>query len=432
MSMPALKPMIATIGKKLFHRLVHRFVTEFENKIDWSPDDTDEFATQAFAILSRNDPDTIAVRDKLYPHLFNIHTLSEKPKDGPYYYKCITNGPGDVKQKWFEEFSLYSPAIQTMAAWILLEAPTLFERLLTQALAQCREANGGYKFYLKGNYEITMKDPNGVFKEKLKSFLKLEYGVDMHVSIEKNEMRKYIRYIVTTDPFPSNGQHFSKDTADKGKDILKTHLKNEAECFYISFFRTSRYCYFQIKCDYNRQQRQTIADLFAEHVLSSRTGAKPEQNRNLNLFRKRPRKFDFSGIEGFVSLRYEGVNMRIASGGRKQDVYVRRFTNEDFYDAVERSGELRDISAEAKDIVELYVEITLKSGEKSPQETFAGFGEIDSRKDKPYLVTIKKHGFWFSKPTATESDERKIDQILDQMELRDITGDKILKTKVRK
>ena len=30
MSMPALKPMIATIGKKLFHRLVHRFVTEFD------------------------------------------------------------------------------------------------------------------------------------------------------------------------------------------------------------------------------------------------------------------------------------------------------------------------------------------------------------------------------------------------------------------
>ena len=432
MSMPALKPMIATIGKPLFHRLVHRFAAEFEGQIDWSPDDTDEFAARAFASLSRNDLGTVAARDKLYPHLFNIHTLSEKPKDGPHYYQCITKGPGDVRQKWFDEFSLNSPPIQTMSTWILLEAPTLFETLLAQALAKCREANGGYTFYLKGNYEISMKDPNGVFKDKLKSFLKLEYGVDMHVNIEKNEMKKYVRYIVTTDPFPSNSQHFSKDSADKDKDILKTHLKDDVECFYISFFRTSRYCYFQIKCDYNRTQRQTVADLFAEHVLSSRTGAKPEQNRNLNLFRTRPRKFDFSGIDGFVSLRYEGVNMRIVSGGRKQDVYVRRFTNEDFYDAVEKTGELRNVAAEAKDIIELYVEIILKSGERSPQETFAGFGEVDSRKDKPYLVTVKKHGFWTSKPSASENDERKIDQILDQMELRDITGDKILKTKIRK
>ena len=433
MSMPALQPMIATIGKPIFRRFIQRIASEFESEFDWEPEG-DEFAAKAFATLSRKDERTIAVRDRIYPNLFNIHTLSENPKDGIYYYQCITHTGGGVKEKWFTEFKLNTPAIQTMATWMLIEAPDLFEQLLTQSLGKCREANGGYKFYLKNTYKGGTKDPNGAFKDKMKSFLELEYGVAMHVNVEKNEMKKYVRYIVTTDPFPSNRQHFSEEAKDAGKDVLKTHRAKDVDCFYISLFRTTRFCYFQIKCDYDLRQRKIIADYFAKYVLTTDVGVKPVQERRLDAFKERPKKFDLSDVDGFVSLRYEGVNMRIQSGGRKKDVYTRRFTNEDFYDAVERSGELKDVPPEAKELIELYLEITLKTGERerSVQTLLDGFGEEDTRKEKTYLVTVKAHGFWTAKPTISECDEKKVDQVLELMELQDTAGQKILNKKIRK
>jgi len=302
-------------------------------------------------------------------------------------------------------------------------------------LAKCREANGGFKYYMKGNYDGRIGDPNGQFKDELKAYLKDECGVDLHVNVEKTALKKYVRFTVTTDPFPSHKQHFSKEKQDQDKDILRTHNAQDVECFYITLYRTTRGSYFQIKCDYTDAQRNTVADYFARFVLMSNLGVKPEQRRDLKEFRTRPRKFDTRDIDGLVDYRYEGVNMRILSGGkRRKNIYVRRFVDTDFYDEIERSGDLKDVPVQSRELVELYLEVVLKTGDRPEleQASFAELGDFDGRNTKSYLVAVKSRGFWSSKPTATESDEKKIDQLLERMGLRDISGQNILKTTKRK
>lgn len=431
MAVPALQPMIENIGKSLFRRLVEKFAPDAVSMIDWKKDGGD-FAAKAFKDLSGDD--AMAIRDAIFPQLFNIHTLSDNPREQPRILKCITNGV--AKQKWFKTYKLNSPPLQEMVAWIRLEDPDLFENLLAVELAKCQEASGGNRYYLKGNYDGRIGDPNGQFKDELKAYLRAECGVDLHVSVEKNALKKYVRFTVTTDPFPSHKQHFSKEKQDQDKDILRTHPARDAECFYITLHhRTTRGSYFQVRCDYTTAQRDVVANYFARFVLMSDLGVKPEQRRDLSAFLTRPKKFDTSDVDGLVDYRYEGVNMHILSGDkRRNNIYVRRFVDADFYDEIERRRDLDDVPIESRKLVELYLEVVLKTGDRPElvQGGFDGFGDFDGRDEKTYLVTVKSKGFWESKPTATESDEKKIDKLLEKMGLRDISGEKILKQTVRK
>ena len=109
--------------------------------------------------------------------------------------------------------------------------------------------------------------------------------------------------------------------------------------------------------------------------------------------------------------------------------------NGDFYDEIERRGELRDVPDSAKKVVELYIAMTLYKGERPPiqQTSFLSESGIEeNRKPQEYMVTVCAKGPWKARPTPSEVDERKIDRVLRAMKIVDVTDEKAIKKKTRK
>lgn len=428
--MPGLKAMIQSIDRKVFRDFLRKEAPSMIDKIDWAMD-PDFYPEHAFSILADTTKTSHDVREKIFPHLYEIHLLSENEKEGINYRKRIYDDK-DVKALWIKDYGLGMPAIQTIAAWMQVYANGLFQGFLSNALMKTKESNGGIKCYLKDTYEGHIEPkPFNEFKDKLKEYLALETGVKMHVSVERLDLAKNIRFTVYTDPFPKNEQHF-KDTDD---DTLDIRLSKKVDCFYFTLptVRPGRQSYFQLKCDFQRTQREVIAKLFAELVLKTEIKAKDEQRRDLLPFRVRPPKFDFSEVDGFEDLRYEGMSIKVQNGGRKPDELSWRYAEDDFY---EKDGDvanrLSNIPEEAIEPLELYIALYLRVGEKNnTQLSFEGM-ETDSREIKPFSVTIRRSGDWTSKPTALPCEVKKIDAALEAMGLSDISGDKILKKITRK
>lgn len=429
--MPGLKAMIQSIDRKVFRDFLRKEAPSMIDKIDWTTN-PEHYPEHAFSILADTTKTPHDVREKIFPHLYEIHLLSENAKEGMNYRKRILEDK-DAKKLWLDEFGLNVPVIQTIAAWMQVNANGLFQNILSNTLMKTKESNGGIKCYLKDAYEGHVEPkPFDKFRSELKNYLLQETGVKMHVSVERLDLAKNIRFTVYTDPFPKNEQHF-KDASTE--DTLDVRLSKKVDCFYFTLpsVRPGRQAYFQLKCDFQRTQREYIAKLFAECILKTETKGKCEQKRNLKPFRVRPPKFDFTHIDGYEDLRYEGMSVKVQSGGRRPDEHSWRYAEEDFFDhGGDVATRLPNTLEEAIDPQELYLSITLRVGEKNASIIPLDGMSYDDREIKDYSVTVRKSGDWISKPTALPSEVKKIDAVLEVMGLDDISGDKILKKTIRK
>lgn len=188
--------------------------------------------------------------------------------------------------------------------------------------------------------------------------------------------------------------------------------------------------YFMLKCDFLRSQRDYIAELFAKAVLHTSVHDKSHPKRELNAFRLRPKKFDFSGVDGYDSLRYEGMKVVKKSGGKKPDVFSWRYGDDDFYTHAEDDKCIGEELASMIDIQELYLAITLQVGPLPAQQALEGFP--DERPVRTFDVTVRKNGDWLSQPAPMDDEVRKIDAVLEIMGLQDISGQKRLQKTTRK
>ena len=416
------------IEKKTLKAFFDKHAPLVSPKVNWDIDDKGKLAQSVYDGLFGLKETDIETFQRVYPIFFDIQSLSERAKDGRYYRKKIL-GMSRYGGKWLSEFGHRVPDLHTIVAWIELNAPEVFGQLLRRKLMDSREASGGYKYYLPSNYKGEVDLNTVPFREEIKKFLHCETGLKMRAHIERNDLAGYIRFVITTDPFPKKEEQFKEGGGD---DDIGMELAKRAERFYITVkFGTKRKCaYFSIKCDFYTAQRDFIADQFADKVLHSRLSVRPEQCRNLSGFRSRPKKFDFTSVPDYRSLAYTGMNMRINSGGERPEWYIRKF-DEDFYDAIIRRGELRDVPDASKEIVEMYLDVTIVSGEPPKQIQSSLFESIpidDGRKEKTFEVTVRSKGSWLAKPAPSVCDEEKIDRILSIMGLCDVAGEKILKT----
>lgn len=431
-SMPGLKLFFQKFDRKILQKFFASSAPSLASAINWEAHHP-QLAESIYAELSNLRERDRDVFKKTYATLSDINVLSEKAKDGNYYRKRAW-GNRDVQRKWLEYFKSEMPPIDSMVMWIYLEVPDLFKELLARKFSSTSNASGGSRYFMPGKYEGKPTEHTDKFKDDLKDYLKAEFGYPIRVHMERNDLAGCIRFVVTTDPFPKYEQQYPDEGGD---DDLGVGLAKKADCFYVTYTeKTVRHpAQFSIRCDYTKRQRDQIADYFAQDVLGSHKGAKPEQTRDLSEFKKRPRNFDVCEAEpDYLNHRYAGVKMEIDSGGDNPEIYMRMF-NGDLYDEIERRGELKDVPDSAKRVVELYISMTLYKGERPPiqQTSFLSESGIEeSRKTQDYMVTVCARGPWKARPAPSEVDERKIDRILRAMEIVDVTGEKAIKKKTRK
>lgn len=435
MAMPGLRTIFKAISKKTLREFLVEHAPDVSGRINWEAKGPDALAESVYTELSSLKSSDIETYQRVYPIFYDINELSERPKDGHYYKRKVFEIPA-LKKKWLEYFGVSTPDIHTLVAWIEINCTPLFMTLLKRKITNSREAKGGYKYHLPTTYGGTAKKTKESlekFKDEIKGYLKHETGIPLRVHVECNDLPECVRYVITTDPFPKKEEQFRDGGGD---DDLDMEFVKRAECFYITLFpgRTCRRsAHFSLKCDFYSTQRDYIANLFAVEVLGSRLGDKPEQKRKLDAFRSRPEAFDFSDIPDFDSYVCVGMRMNINSGGTVPEVYERRFDG-DFYKAVEKRKELLDVPDESKELQELYLRIFILPGDPPKPEPDLLEGEYvhDTRQPKQYDVTVRTRGTWLAKPSPSIGDELKIDRILEAMTLRNVAGEKILKTEVRK
>jgi len=426
-TMPGLRGMIQTIRKDEFHAFIQHNAPSVDGEIDWSASG-EAYVDGAYGVLSDDVKTSHEVREQFFPHLYEIHLLSENPKEGTNYREKIFAN-SEAKAKWLEHFKFDVPDITTMATWMQVHANDVFQSALSSIMMSKKESNGGYWYFLPAAYEPNIAPrPFEEFKTELKSYLNHETGVKMHANVERLDLTKMIRFTVYTDPFPKNEQHF-KETEN---DELDVRLSRKVDCFCISLpkAKANRQPHFRLKCDFLRAQRDVIARLFAEYVLHTTIHDKCQAQRDLNAFRTRPKKFDFSQIDGFESLRYQGMKVVRESGGKKPDTFSWRYGEDDFYDHAEIDQKMQSEINSLSEIQELYLSIRLQVGSPPQQQSFDGFA--DDRPAKTYEVTVRRNGDWSAQPTPLDCEVRKIDAVLEAMGLQDISGDKILRKVVRK
>jgi hypothetical protein len=429
--MPGLKIFFSTFSVKVLKRFFTSHAISIVDQIGWDKAKTkgelvDDIYDKVSALQAGN-PDLF---HKLYPVLADINMLSSNQKDWKSYYNRIRS---DGKIKAFGEFFGGSAKVLLgdMVMWMKVEMPIAFDDFLSFKLANKKSISGGYRYYLPLTY-CGKINPVENFREELKRYFKPEFGFDKRVHIERNDLPDCIRYVITTDPFPANEPQF-KDDGNLGVGERKS-----AEMFYITLFEKTprRDAQFVMRCDFTKTQRDTVAELFAKHVLDTRTGVRIQQERKLDRFRTRPENFDFKAAEpDFRHMEYVGVRMEIFSGDAKPEIYMRKF-NGNFYEEIAKRGELKDVPLENMKIKELYLEITILKGEP-PSLVQTNFmdpnGKDDPRKEHTYSVVVPSHGTWkVEAGSLSRVDEIKIDRILNAMDLRNVGGDKILNTKTRK
>ena len=394
-SMPGLKIFFSTFSVKVLKKFFAAHAKSIVDQIGW-----DKAGSMAELVddiygkvsgLKDGNPDLF---HKLYPIFADVNMLGSSQKDWRVYYKRICE---TGKAKAFCEFFGGSAKVPVgdMVMWMKVELPEVFKEFLSRKIASNKSISGGHRYYLPSTYGGKLNSP-GKFREEVKKYLKTEVGFDKRVHIERNNLPDCIRYVVTTDPFPANEPQFPDGGGD---DDLGVGERKSAEIFYITLFEKTprRDAQFVMRCDFTKTQRDTVAELFAKHVLDTRTGVRVQQERKLDAFRTRPENFDFKEAEpDFRGMEYVGLRMEISSGGKKPEIYMRKF-NGNLYEEIAKRGELKNVPPEQMKIMELYLEITIMKGER-PSELQGDFfdpnGADDSRKEHTYSVVVRRQGPW--------------------------------------
>lgn len=431
MAMPGLKTFLQGIDKPVLEEFFNAEVPFARKSIDWELSGR-ELIDALYATVAELRHSDIKAFDGLYSRFSDINILSEKGKDAIFYKRKIFDDR-DLKALYLKTFGVGMPTINTLSMWIAIHAPDLFRSLLTRKFSSQKEATGGIRYYLPSNYDGAISTDFKTFRDNVKRYLKDERGYAMRVHVERNDLVGLVRFTVAMDPVPKKEAAFDEGGGD---DDLGMSLARGADFFYITLKeKTPRKPAntFAVKGDFLKTQRDMIATFFAADVLGSRMTPKPEVVRDLAHFVRRPGKFDIVSSEpDFRMLEYRGVKMEIESGGKRPELYMRRF-NGNMYDEIDKRGELKGVSDAAKRILELYLEISVMSGTPPVmrQLTFANETE-DGREEKLYEVTVPVCGEWRIKPSASAVDEAKIARILSAMGIMNIAGDKVLKKTMRK
>ena len=246
-SMPGLKLFFQKFDRKILQKFFASSAPSLASAINWEAHHP-QLAESIYAELSNLRERDRDVFKKTYATLSDINVLSEKAKDGNYYRKRAW-GNRDVQRKWLEYFSSTS------------------------------NASGGSRYFMPEKYDGKPTGHTDKFKDDLKDYLKTEFGYPIRVHMERNDLAGCIRFVVTTDPFPKYEQQYPDEGGD---DDLGVGLAKKADCFYVTYTeKTVRHpAQFSIRCDYTKKQRDQIADYFAQDVLGSHKGAKPEQTRD--------------------------------------------------------------------------------------------------------------------------------------------------------
>ena len=431
MAMPGLKTFLQGIDMPVL-RAFFNVEDPFAGKsINWKLHGR-ELAEKICALMAELRHDDVKAFDGLYSRFSDVNILSEKAKDAIFYRKKVFEDR-ELKNTFLNSFGVRMPTINTLSMWIAVHSPNLFKELLTRKFSSQKEANGGVRYFLPSNYDGSIASDLNSFRDDVKRYLKDERGYTMRVHVERNDLVGLVRFTVAMDPVPKKEAAFDEGGGD---DDLGMSLAKGADFFYVTLkegtprkpART-----FAVKGDFLKTQRDTIAKYFATDVLGSRMAPKPEVVRNLTSFVRRPPKFDIVSAEpDFRNLEYRGVKMEIESGGVRPELYMRRF-NGDLYEEIDKRGELKGVPDDAKHILELYLEISLLSGNppRARQMTFANEYE-DGRKERVYEVTVPSCGEWRVKPTAPAIDETKIAKVLSAMGIVNVAGDKVLRKTMRK
>lgn len=431
MAMPGLKTFLQGMDKPVLEEFFSTEVPLASKSIDWSLSGW-ELIDAIYATVAKLRHSDIKAFDGLYSRFSDINILSEKGKDAIFYRKKVFDDRS-LKALYIKTFGVNMPIINTLSMWIAIHAPDLFKALLTRKFSSQKEATGGIRYYLPSCYDGAISTDLKNFRDNVKRYLKDERGYAMRVHVERNDLVGLVRFTVAMDPVPKKEAAFDEGGGD---DDLGMSLARGADFFYITLKeKTPRKPSntFAVKGDFLKTQRDMIANFFALDVLGSRMTPRPEVIHDLAPFVQRPRTFDIVSSEpDFRMLEYRGVKMEIESGGKRPELYMRRF-NGNLYDEINKRGELKDVPDKAKRIQELYLEITIMSGTPPAirQLTLAN-GYEDGRKEKLYEVTVPSCGEWRIKPLASAVDEAKIARVLFAMGIMNIAGDKVLKKTRRK
>ncbi len=203
------------IEKKTLKAFFDKHASLVSPKVNWDIDDKGKLAQSVYDGLFGLKETDIETFQRVYPIFFDIQSLSERAKDGRYYRKKIL-GISRYREKWLSEFGYRVPDLHTIVAWIELNAPEVFGQLLRRKLMDSREASGGYKYYLPSNYKGEVDLNTVPFREEIKTFLHCETGLKMRAHIERNDLAGYIRFVITTDPFPKKEEQFKEGGGDDG------------------------------------------------------------------------------------------------------------------------------------------------------------------------------------------------------------------------
>lgn len=395
---------------------VQKRTPHIAEQIDWNGDeDISKQLFDLFGTLGEHDRATI------YSTLYDVNLLSDNPKNGRNYFDQIKKEP--LFSKFAHEMSMDSSSVQSIAMWIYLNIPKLWDRLVRIKMLQAGNSNAGIRYYIpqKDGIEerMTWKED---FKKAFKKIMLDETSLNLRVHVERNDMGRFIRYCIQTDPFPKNEPQFK---AGGGDDDIDMALAKRAECFHVVYFPKKRF--FRLKSDFNRSQCDRIADAFANSVFGLDRIQKPKQQRDLSPFTRRPRKFDFTSEPDFRSLRYSGASYSLDMGAGGKEEYRRVFPTGDFFDNVAQRKELYGLldrepskapTANVITTLELYLEITIKSGDKPIIDPDL-FGHVDDpRKEKTFSLTVRNNG-WHAKPSPNEHDENTLENVLRCMGLED-------------
>lgn len=420
---PGIISTLQCLEQTYLRKLFERQLPHIAGTINWEQSARERLEQIRESLANRTLVDEKS-RDRFYALLHDINLLSQRARDVKYYKDQIVKF--HYAEKFVSDHGTITPPIQSVVIWIWLEAPKLWTMLLQKRMREATGLLGGRKYYLPTNVSTTPRESwLSDFKAAFKQFVKEEHGLDVRVHVDRDEFRNYFRYTIMFDPLPKNVPTF----VTKDQDTLGTKLSDVLECIYVCHYKKNNILTF--RGPGTESQRDRIILDFCKTLFNTKTISKPKQCRKLDGFRSRPKEFNLSSEEDFVSKRYAGLRIEFNNGNMEPEVYCRILPRGNFYDDKRVQQDLEEMPESLRTVSEIYLDLTIKTGERleSYQDTFWE-GLEDPRPSKTFRLIVKPGGF-IAKPHPSEVDEIKIERILKKMGLGDTNSDSTLEQVLR-
>ena len=441
MSMPSLKAVLKMFDKSVLRDFLARpSFAHFPESI-WRAENVHSKVEEAITRLNKTD---LPLYRKIYSTLNDIWTVAEKAGDHDYYMKKV-RGIKELSSAFNERFGLGPIKLHTLSMWLNINAPKLFEDLLRRKLANSKNASGGTRYNLPTSFKGEVYCDKDALARKIKKYFGLKRNIQHKVNVDYNVIGDFLRFVIAINPMPKEEPAFEKDATEpfvaakegsdpskKGNDSMTKVPVKKPDFIFITYHKkTPRKAtsHFTVKAEsLEKEDRDQVAQLFAETILSSNVADKNEIRHNLDGFKKRPKEFEFlDAEEDWLDTRYRGIYMKLMpvisdnSKKFKQEIYHIE-VNGDVYDCIdEKIAKLPDA---LKTITSLFLEITIISGEKPRYSQILMDDNVeDNRPEKTFQITVPVCGEWTVKPKPSIVDEEKLVRILEAMNIFNKRGE---------